>query len=63
MSEMNTIKKVTTLFSRKYFPLAPLAVFGILAYSNTFTVPFVFDDEGYVVNNPLLRTFHYFAHP
>ncbi len=63
MSEMNNIKKVKTPFSWNYFPLVPLALFGILAYSNTFTVPFVFDDDGYVVSNPLLRTFHYFAHP
>jgi protein O-mannosyl-transferase len=28
---------------------------GLLAYSNTFHVPFVFDDEPAIVNNPLIR--------
>lgn len=36
---------------------------GLLAYSNTFTVPFQFDDDGYIVNNPIIRSFHYFLHP
>jgi protein O-mannosyl-transferase len=36
---------------------------GGFAYSNTFTVPFQFDDDAYVVNNPTLRTFRYFTSP
>jgi len=40
-----------------------ISVAGLLAYSNTFTVPFQFDDDGYVVNNPIIRSFHYFLHP
>jgi len=53
----------TRLFGNKYFTLILIALLGILAYSNTFTVPFQFDDDAYVVNNPLIRTFHYFAAP
>jgi Tfp pilus assembly protein PilF len=26
-------------------------------------VPFQFDDDGYIVNNPIIRSFHYFLHP
>jgi len=45
--------------------LAPLLIvtLGFLAYSNTFGVPFQFDDDAYVVNNPVIRTFHFFLHP
>jgi hypothetical protein len=40
-----------------------IALIGILAYANTFTVPFQFDDDSYIVNNPIIRTFHYFVAP
>lgn len=43
---------------RKYFVFLLLAVVALLAYANTVTMPFQFDD-GYVVNNPIIRTFHY----
>jgi len=36
---------------------------GLLAYSNTFTVPFQFDDDVYVVNDPAIRDFRSFLHP
>jgi Flp pilus assembly protein TadD len=54
---------VKKLFDKQYLTLILIALLGILTYSNTFTVPFQFDDDAYVVNNPLIRTFHYFAAP
>lgn len=42
---------------------ALIALVGFLAYSNTFTVPFQFDDDAYIINNPIVRTFHYFRAP
>jgi Flp pilus assembly protein TadD len=42
---------------------ALIALVGFLAYVNTFTVPFQFDDDAYIVNNPIIRTFHYFLAP
>ena len=45
----------TTLFA-----LVMIPVIGILAYANTFSVPFQFDDDAYVVNNPVIRDFHSF---
>jgi Flp pilus assembly protein TadD len=51
------------LFEKKYFVLFLITLLGYLAYSNTFTVPFQFDDDAYVINNPLIRTFHYFLAP
>jgi protein O-mannosyl-transferase len=53
----------TSLFRKRYFIAILTAFVSLLAYSNTFTVPFQFDDDAYVVNNPTLRTFHYFIHP
>jgi tetratricopeptide (TPR) repeat protein len=36
-------------------PLALLAVVGLLTYSNTFGVPFQFDDKTYIVENPAVK--------
>ena len=43
--------------------LFAIPLIGILAYSNTFSVPFQFDDDAYVVNNPVIREFHSFLDP
>ena len=43
--------KTNPCFNR-YFVAVVIALVGALAYSNTFTVPFQFDDDAYVVNNP-----------
>jgi Flp pilus assembly protein TadD len=51
------------MFEKKYFVLFLIALLCFLVYSNTFNVPFQFDDNAYVVNNPLIRTFHYFLAP
>jgi cytochrome c-type biogenesis protein CcmH/NrfG len=53
----------TNLLRNKFFIFSLISVIGLLAYSNTFTVPFQFDDDGYIVNNPVIRNFHYFLHP
>ncbi len=51
-------------FFRKPFVIPVIiALVGVLAYANTFKVPFQFDDDAYVVNNPIIRTFHYFYAP
>ncbi len=36
---------------------------GVLAYSNTFHVPFLFDDTLNIVENPLIKDFQYFTEP
>ncbi|HUI68351.1 MAG TPA: tetratricopeptide repeat protein [Nitrospirota bacterium] len=53
----------TNLLRNKFFVFTLICVAGLLAYSNTFTVPFQFDDDGYIVNNPIIRSFRYFLHP
>jgi protein O-mannosyl-transferase len=54
---------ISSFMRNKYCVLLLLAVVALLAYANTFTVPFQFDDDGYIVNNPIIRTFHYFFAP
>lgn len=39
---------------RPAFSLALIALVGLLAYSNSFTVPFQFDDNDYIVHNPVI---------
>jgi tetratricopeptide (TPR) repeat protein len=36
---------------------------GLLAYSNTFNVPFQFDDSHAIVNNPIIKDLNYFVDP
>jgi cytochrome c-type biogenesis protein CcmH/NrfG len=51
------------LLHRTGFHLLLVCLLGLLVYSNTFSVPFVFDDEQYVVNNPAIRDFGFFLEP
>jgi Tfp pilus assembly protein PilF len=51
------------LAHKNYFIVALIVLVGLLAYSNSFSVPFQFDDDGYIVHNPTIRTFHYFLAP
>lgn len=37
-----------------------IAVVGFTAYSNTFNVPFQFDDKANIVNNPIVKNLRYF---
>ena len=37
--------------------------FGLIAYSNTFKVPFTFDDYPYIVENPLIKDLAFFFAP
>jgi tetratricopeptide (TPR) repeat protein len=38
-----------------------IALLAVLIYSNTLSVPFVFDDKPYVVENPAVKDLRYFA--
>lgn len=46
--------KESGILSRRYVHLLIVVVLGVLAYSNTFDVPFQFDDRTYVLKNPLI---------
>jgi tetratricopeptide (TPR) repeat protein len=53
----------TNLVRRMLVHVLIIIAVGFLIYSNTFTAPFTFDDESYIVNNPSIRDFHYFVEP
>jgi len=40
-----------------------IVILGVLVYSNTFKVPFVFDDESSIVENSVIKDFRYFVNP
>jgi tetratricopeptide (TPR) repeat protein len=40
-----------------------IAALGVLAYSNTFNVPFVFDDKEQIADNPVVKDLRYFTSP
>jgi protein O-mannosyl-transferase len=40
-----------------------IIVVGLLAYSNSFQVPFQWDDKYFINENPIIRDFNYFLHP
>jgi hypothetical protein len=43
--------------------LALIALLGLLAYSNTFDVPFTFDDFENISENPIIKDFNHFIEP
>ena len=45
------------------FHLALIALLGLLAYSNTFDVPFQWDEEHFIVENPIVKDPGYFIEP
>jgi hypothetical protein len=48
---------------RPFIPLILIALLGLLAYSNTFEVPFQFDDQFNIVENPLIKDLSNFVEP
>jgi hypothetical protein len=44
-----------TIFTRQSFHLLLIAALGVIVYSNTFHVPFIFDDQSSIVNNEVIR--------
>jgi len=49
--------------NRPPFHLALIAILGLAAYSNTFNVPFQWDEKHFIVNNPIVKDLGYFLHP
>jgi hypothetical protein len=45
------------------FHMALIAILGLLAYSNTFGVPFQWDEHNFIVNNPIVKDLSFFLHP
>jgi tetratricopeptide (TPR) repeat protein len=48
---------------RPLFHILLIALLGLLVYSNTFNVPFQFDDKKFILENPSIKNFDYFIDP
>ncbi|MBU5637903.1 tetratricopeptide repeat protein [Geomonas sp. Red69] len=54
---------MSTEFRKNVFIFVSFTIIALAAYANTFHVPFQFDDDAYVVNNPIIRDFRSFLSP
>jgi tetratricopeptide (TPR) repeat protein len=52
-----------SLFHKTFTHLILIVILGLIAYSNTFHVPFHFDDKPFVVKNPIIKDLRFFAEP
>ena len=50
------LNKIVAYEKKTFFYILLLALLGLLAYSNTLHVPFVFDDEPTIIRNPVIRS-------
>ena len=62
-SEPSTPLPKTELLHKPIIHFLTIIAFGVLAYSNTFQVPFLFDDIANIVENPIIKDFRYFRYP
>lgn len=51
------------ILSDRRVHLLVILIIGAIAYSNTFSVPFQWDDLTYIVENPIIKQLHYFIEP
>lgn len=48
-------------YRKPVFHILFIVLIGILSYSNTFNVPFIFDDKPLIVENPGIKSLQYFS--
>lgn len=49
------IGKIEIQLNKKWLPYSLIALLGLIVYSNSFTIPFILDDFGSIVNNYSIR--------
>ena len=54
---------IKSLIHKPLFHFLIIALFSLIAYSNTFNVPFQFDDEGVIAKNSIIKDLGYFTSP
>lgn len=54
-------KNLAGMLRSNSFHIAIILLVGFIAYSNSFQVPFTFDDHECIVNNPAIKVFSYFT--
>ena len=62
-SGTETVSFMESFFNKPFSHILSLFLLGLIAYSNTFSVPFHFDDVLNIVNNPRLRDLSNFWPP
>jgi tetratricopeptide (TPR) repeat protein len=55
--------RIWTFLQKPILHILLIAIVGLLAYSNTFDVPFNFDDIGGIAKNPIIKDLNYFVEP
>ena len=49
--------------NRPFLHCALICAIGLIIYSNTFSVPFQWDEVGHIQGNPIVKNLHYFSEP
>lgn len=60
---MRLLRGVPGMLRNKRVQAFLVVLFGLLAYANSFSVPFQLDDEWAIEQNPLIRNLSFFLHP
>lgn len=55
--------KISGLLDKSCVHIILIALLGLLAYSNTFDVPFQWDDQYLIAENPIVKDLNYFLRP
>jgi tetratricopeptide (TPR) repeat protein len=53
----------SNVLSRSIVHISLITILSLIAYSNTFQAPFTFDDDHYIVENPVIKDLHIFIQP
>jgi Tfp pilus assembly protein PilF len=59
MDNVHILLSIKRHIRTPYFHILLIAVIAFISYSNTFDVPFQFDDEPFIVANPLIKDFSF----
>ncbi|MBI4823577.1 MAG: hypothetical protein HY805_05025, partial [Nitrospirae bacterium] len=49
------MSRISVLISKPIIHLLLIALIGLLAYSNTFNVPFQWDEKDLIAENPIIK--------
>ncbi len=52
-----------SLLNRRFLHCMLICTIGLVIYSNTFKVPFQWDEIGFIQGNPIVKNLHYFLDP
>ena len=57
------VRRVSGILGERLIHIAVICLLGLIVYSNTFHVPFQWDEGVFIRDNPVVRDFSYFLHP